>query len=283
MLEVTKRLLAAADGSGAPVVLASVLEAGPRALEQGSRLLVEASGERLGTLGDEGLDELVAANAADAFKDHLAATFYVTDKQPEPDRGDEAPVMVGGLALSSRTAQGATSIYLEVVEPKPVFLVVGAGHIGRCLAKLADMLDYHVAVLDDREEFADPQRIPEADEVICDDFEAALDRYPITANTYVVMVTRGHKQDELSLRKVLGRGAGYVGMIGSRRRTAAVLSHLKEEGFAGEELARVRTPIGIDIGAETPEEIAVSIMAEVIQLRRGGSGQTMYYRPAELR
>jgi xanthine dehydrogenase accessory factor len=92
------------------------------------------------------------------------------------------------------------------------------------------------------------------------------------------MVTRGHKQDELSLRKCLARGAGYVGMIGSRRRTGAVLEHLEAEGFDPVELAKVRTPIGLNIGAETPEEIAISIMAEVIMLRRGGDGAVMYHR-----
>ena len=92
------------------------------------------------------------------------------------------------------------------------------------------------------------------------------------------MVTRGHKQDELSLRKCLGRGAGYLGMIGSKRRTSAVLEHLREEGFDAAELEAIRTPIGLDIGAETPEEIAISIMAEVIMLRRGASGSVMYHR-----
>jgi xanthine dehydrogenase accessory factor len=284
MLELTKRLLAAADGSGAPVVMASVLEPGARDLDQGSRLLVESDGERAGSLGDGGLDDLVALHAPRLFHDHAALTMYVVDaaSAPQAEEGEEL-LAINGLTLTPRTVAGATAIYMEVVEHKPVFLVVGAGHIGRCLVKLADMLDFHVAVLDDREEFADPERVPEADEVICDDFEAALDRYPIGPNTSVVMVTRGHRQDEVSLRKVLGRGAGYVGMIGSRRRTGAVLRHLRDEGFDAEDLARVRTPIGLDIGAETPEEIAVAVMAEVILLRRGGSGQPMYYRPAELR
>jgi xanthine dehydrogenase accessory factor len=265
VLELTKRLLRAAEG-GEPVLLASLLEPGPAPLEPGARLLVERGGGRLGSLGDSRLDDLVAAYAPDAFERHAAETVYFT-----------------GESLSSRTVSGATSVYLEVVESKPVFLVVGAGHIGRSLAKLADMLDFHVAVLDDREEFASAERIPEADQVICDDFEAALNEFPIDANTAIVMVTRGHKQDELSLRRVLGRGAGYVGMIGSKRRTATVLQHLKDEGFPPDELAKVRTPIGLDIGAETPEEIAISIMAEVIMLRRGGTGAPLYHRPASLR
>lgn len=260
MREHTERLLEAASG-GEPVLLATVLEPGPAPLTQGSRLLVEPDGARSGTLGDARLDDLVAERAPGAFSRHAAETVYA-----------------GPEGLSERTLPDATSLYLEVVESKPVFLVVGAGHIGRALAKLANFLDFHVAVLDDREDFADPELLPEADEVICEDFETALDRYPIGANTAIVMVTRGHKQDELSLRRCLGRSAGYVGMIGSKRRTAAVLEHLREEGFDVDELAKVRTPIGLTIGAETPEEIAISIMAEVVMLRRGGDGSAMYHR-----
>jgi xanthine dehydrogenase accessory factor len=260
VLELTKRLLEAAQG-GAPVFLASVLEAGPRPIEPGARMIIERSGERLGSLGDPALDDALAAFAPEAFPKHLAQTLYVSND-----------------GLSERTIKDATAIYVEVVESKPVFLIVGAGHIGRSLAKIADFLDYHVVILDDREDFASSERVPWADEVLCEDYEEALERYPITSNTYVTMVTRGHKQDELSLRKCLGRGAAYVGMIGSRRRTGAVLQHLREEGFDPDDLAKVRTPIGLDIGAETPEEIAISIMAEVTMLRRNRTGAVMYHR-----
>jgi len=260
MLELTRRLLRAAEG-GEPVLLASVLEVGPRPLVAGARMLVEKDGTTLGSLGDAALDARLVAYAPEAFPQHVADTLYVTED-----------------GLSDRTVRNATAIYVEVVESKPVFLIVGAGHIGRSLAKLGDFLDFHVAVLDDREEFASDERLPEADQVICDDYEVALEKFPIGPNTAIVMVTRGHKQDELSLRKCLGRGAGYLGMIGSKRRTGAVLQHLKDEGFDPAELDRVRTPIGLDIGAETPEEIAISIMAEVIMLRRGGNAQPMYHR-----
>jgi xanthine dehydrogenase accessory factor len=114
-----------------------------------------------------------------------------------------------------------------------------------------------------------------ADKVLCGDFAEMLAEFPIGANTYVVMVSRGHKQDETCLRAVLNRGAAYVGMIGSKRRVSTVLRHLAEEGFDIAELERVYTPIGFDLGAETPEEIAVSIIAEIIAVRRGGSGRPM--------
>ena len=268
MLELTKRLLAAAEGSSPAVLLTSVLEAGPLSIAPGSRMVVDGSGARLGSLGDAGLDALLAAYAPGAFPRHAAETVYVDPKSGQ---------------LTTRTVTDATAVYLEVVEHKAVFLVVGGGHVGRCVAKIADFLDYHVVVIDDREEFADPALLPEADEVICEDFVTALERYPIDANTSIVLVTRGHKQDELSLRKCLGRGAGYLGMIGSKRRTGAVLGHLLEEGFDPAELAKVRTPIGLDIAAESPEEIAISVMAEVIMLRKGGGGAPMYFRPAAQR
>jgi xanthine dehydrogenase accessory factor len=260
VLELTKRLLAAAEG-GTPVLSATLIDAGPLGAPAGARMLVEPGGERLGSLGEPALDAMVTAYAPEAFAAHGSQTVYVTD-----------------AGLSQRTVSGAAAVYLEVVERRSVFVVVGAGHVGRSVAKLADFLDYHVVVLDDREDFADAEKIPEADEVICEDFEEALERFPIDGNTWIVMVTRGHKQDELSLRKCLGRGAAYLGMIGSRRRTATVLEHLRDEGFDPEELAKVRTPIGLDIGAETPEEIAVSILSEVILLRKGGTSAPMYYR-----
>ncbi|MCA9821851.1 MAG: XdhC/CoxI family protein [Dehalococcoidia bacterium] len=266
MLALTKRLLEAADG-GRPVLLASLLEAGPDAtLVQGARLLVEQDGTTLGSLGNEALDALVVDYAPGAFEEHSASTVYVD--------GDH---------LNMRVVSGATSIYVEVVEAKPTFLVVGAGHVGRSLVKLADFLDFHVVVIDDRDDFADPELLPEADQVICADFEEALENFPITNDTSIVLVTRGHKQDEVSLRKCLGRGARYLGMIGSRRRSATVLEHLIEEGFEREEIAKVRTPIGLDIHAESPEEIAIAVMAEVIMLRKGGEGAPMYYRKAALR
>ncbi|GAB4329595.1 MAG: XdhC/CoxI family protein [Dehalococcoidia bacterium] len=258
-------MLEAAEG-GEPVLVASILEPGPRDLRQGQRLLVELSGGRMGSLGDAALDELVADFAREAFREHFAGTVYA-----------------GGDGLSRRAIAGATSIYLEVVESRPVFLVVGAGHVGRAVARLAKFTGFEVAVIDDREDYANPELIPDADQVICDDFARALDAFPINRNTHVVLVTRGHKQDELSLRHCLGRGAAYLGMIGSRRRSATVIEHLLAEGFPLEELAKVRTPIGLDIGAESPEEIAVSILAEVIMLRNGGRGGPMYARPAHLR
>jgi len=162
-----------------------------------------------------------------------------------------------------------------VHERPATLLIVGAGHVGKALAIIGDMCGFSVEVIDDRPEYANAERFPEADRITCGRFDEVLDGYPIDRNTYVVCVTRGHKHDETSLRLVAPSAAAYVGMIGSKRRVGAVLRHLVEDGIDPGVVERVHTPIGLDIGAETPEEIAVSIMAEIIRARRGGSALSM--------
>ena len=257
---ILKRLVSASTG-GEPAVLATVIEPGSSKLQVGSKLLVEVEGNTIGTLGNQTIDKLASKKANEILKNHNAKTFYFKDNQ-----------------LDERLSAEAASIYIEAIESKPVFIVVGAGHIGQCLTKLAAMLRFHVVAIDDRADFANHENLPDANEIICEDFEKALNSYPLDSNTSVVMVTRGHKQDELSLRCCLERGAGYIGMIGSKRRTTAVLEHLHNEGFSLKELAKVRTPIGIDLGGEAPEEIALSIMAEVVMLKNSGTGTTKYHR-----
>ena len=257
---ILERLINASTG-GKPTVLATIIEPGESELQVGAKLLIELDGNTIGTLGNATIDKLVNEKATDILSSHRAQTFYFSSNQ-----------------LAERSSLEAASIYLEAIESKPIFIVVGAGHIGQFLTKFAALLRFHVVVIDDRTEFANLDNLPDADEIICEDFEKALKAYPLGNNTSVVMVTRGHKQDELSLRCCLERGADYIGMIGSKRRTTAVLEHLHTEGFSLEELAKVRTPIGIDLGGETPEEIALSIMAEVVMLRNEGTGTLKYHR-----
>ena len=172
-------------------------------------------------------------------------------------------------------AGGGYQVMIERHEPAATLVIAGGGHIGKALATIGDLCGFSVVVVDDRPDYANQERFPEADRVLCGDFSEVLRGLPVDANTYIVTVTRGHKHDEESLRQVVASPAAYVGMIGSKRRAAAVLQHLIDEGLDAEAVGRVHTPIGLDIGAETPEEIAVAIMAEVVQVRRGGSGQPM--------
>jgi xanthine dehydrogenase accessory factor len=261
--QIARAVLDALDG-GEPVITATVI----RAPEGGTpavaaKLLVRMDGSLLGSFGVPALDEAVRAAALEQFPRHGTRLLRL-DAQATP--------------LDDRHLESTWDVLLEVVESPPVLLIVGAGHIGRALTKVGALCGFSVAVLDDRPDYANREKLPEADQVLCEDFEAALERFPINRNTYIVLVSRGHKQDELSLRRVVARPAAYIGMIGSKRRTGTVLQHLADEGFPQEALDAVHTPIGLDIGAETPEEIAISIMAEIIMTRRGGSGRVMYYR-----
>ncbi|MDR1029077.1 MAG: XdhC family protein [Clostridiales Family XIII bacterium] len=167
---------------------------------------------------------------------------------------------------------------LTVVEyymPKPRMLILGGGHIALALTKMAKLTDFHVVVFDDRPMYANPGRFPDADEVICDDFSRVFDRLRVRETDYVVIVTRGHRHDTECLEGVLkGVAPAYTGMIGSRRRIAIVLRQLEESGYAKEAIDRVHTPIGLRIGAVTPAEISVSILSEIISVKRLEHGMT---------
>jgi xanthine dehydrogenase accessory factor len=259
--------VAAAEG-GPPVAVATLIRVPPGGLPLGAKLLVRLDGSRLGDLGGGPFEEAVAAEAVAALAAVPRRSFQTFDYAASGDR-------VAGAARREAKSAAIYQVMLEVVEARPVLLVVGAGHVGQAVTRLGDYVGFAVAVLDDRPEFASRERLPEADRILCGDLVESLRGFPIDAGTYVVVVSRGHRQDELALREVVTSDAAYVGMIGSRRRAGAVLQHLSDEGFSQDDLKRVRTPIGLNIGAETPEEIAVSIMAEIIQVRRGGTARAM--------
>jgi xanthine dehydrogenase accessory factor len=263
MASIAREVLAATAG-GRTVVTACVIAAPPGGQTAvGDKMLVRADGSRLGSLGGGRLEEAVVEACRDAISRHAIETLRFTAE---------------GEPVAGRYAEAAYDVLIEVVEAPARLVIVGGGHIGRSLCKIGAEVGFSVTVIDDRPEYANQERFPEADHVICDDFEDALEALESDINTYFVLVTRGHKQDELSLRIALAKPWAYLGMIGSKRRTGAVLQHLEEEGFPRERLDLVHTPIGLDIGAETPEEIAVSIVAELIMVRRGGTGRQMYYR-----
>jgi xanthine dehydrogenase accessory factor len=145
--------------------------------------------------------------------------------------------------------------------------IFGAGHVSQYISRVAAMVGFDVTVIDDRRDYANSERFPEARTIIVDEFHSSFDYLPFTGSEYVVIVTRGHKHDALILEQVITRPTRYLGMIGSRRKTRMVFDHLKKNGIDDSQLVRVFAPIGINIAAETPEEIAVSIMAEIIQVR----------------
>jgi xanthine dehydrogenase accessory factor len=177
-------------------------------------------------------------------------------------------------------AEGSpVQLFVEVQHRPPTLLMAGAGHIAIPLAQLAKMCHFDVVVLDDRAGFANSERFPTADRVVAAPFERTLRQWPLDEDTYIVLITRGHQHDVACLLTILDRPSAYIGMIGSRRRIRAVFQLLEEEkGIPREVFERVHAPIGLDIGSETPAEIALSIMAEIVKVRRGGTGRSLSER-----
>ena len=265
------RLIAAevlrAAREGPPVIVATVIDAPAGATPApGAKLLLRNDGSQLGDFGGGAFEEALIEDCHLALTEFPRRPVQALYYRPEGGRIHR---------LEAKGGVDAYEIMVEIVEAPVTLLIVGGGHIGLSLATIGEHVGFSVAVLDDRALFANAERFPMADRVMAGDFDEHLRDFPIGRNTYIVMVSRGHKQDETALRAVVMRGAGYVGMIGSKRRVSTVLRHLAEEGYPVEALERVYTPIGFDIGAETPEEIAVSIIAEIIAVRRRASGRPM--------
>lgn len=166
-------------------------------------------------------------------------------------------------------------IFVDVQPGLQTLLIVGAGHIAQPLCEIGHMMGFRTVVTDDRWAFANRERFPHATEVRVGSFVDTLESLEINKQTFVVVVTRGHVWDEASVRTVLKKKPGYIGMIGSKRRAKATLERLAEQGYSPEELSRVHTPMGLDIAAETPAEIAVAIAAEIVRVRRGGPLETI--------
>lgn len=162
-------------------------------------------------------------------------------------------------------------VFLDPILPQARLLVLGGGHIAVPLVEMGNLVEFQVTVVDDRPSFASSARFPGASQVLCQDFESAIRKFRFDANTYIIIVTRGHRHDKTCLQEVLRKSrTAYIGMIGSRRKVASLFDDLRQAGFTEEDLKSVHAPIGLDIGAQTPAEIAVSIMAEITMVRRFG-------------
>ncbi|BDC52693.1 dehydrogenase [Bryobacterales bacterium F-183] len=163
---------------------------------------------------------------------------------------------------------GQLNVFVEPVIPQPRALIFGAGHISKSLSKVATLAGFESVVIDNREAFANKERFPEAAEVISDEYESVFPGLNVNSTTYIVIVTRGHRDDMRVLRWAVSTPAKYIAMIGSKRKTIATIHELQKEGFPRELFERIYAPMGLEIGAVTPEEIAVSVVAEMIAVRR---------------
>lgn len=224
----------------------------------GAKLLVEESGERVGSLNDPQLEEAVARLSTVFLHSRAEArTYRVEEFAPELERWRGARVLI------------------ERIEPEPRLVICGAGHVGAALARLARLVGYRTTLVDDRADFVTRERFPDEqiELVAAGNWTEALKQVIGGGrNVAVAVVTRGHNEDEECLRAVISARPRYVGLIGSKRRTNIVLERLRETGADEDALREVRAPVGLDIGAVSPEEVALAIMAEIVGERRGGTG-----------
>jgi xanthine dehydrogenase accessory factor len=176
------------------------------------------------------------------------------------------------LPIAVRDEQNQLIHFSFAMQPAPTLVIAGAGHVGTALAAVASQMDFRVIVIDDRPDFASPTRFPNAT-IRIGSAETELEKLSLNEQSYVVIVTRGHRRDALALAAVVRSRAGYIGLIGSKRKIIKIFSDLREQGVSSEQLNRVHAPIGLNLGAVTPAEIAVSISAEIIAVRRGSLDQ----------
>jgi xanthine dehydrogenase accessory factor len=245
---------------GSTAVLVTLLES--RDSTVGAKLLITDEGETVGDIGDSRLNDAIAGKAREfVLSRDDARTSSVSEFAPE-------------LSPVSNSL-----LLFERIQAEPRLVVAGAGHVGASLARLASLLGYRVTLIDDRAEFVARDMFAHEQNIELlaaeDWIEAVRESVGNGRGVSVAIVTRGHKQDEECLRAAVRAAPDYIGMIGSKRRTNIVLDKLREEGFSEEQLRKVRAPIGLDIGAVSPEEVALAILAEIVGERRGGSGAAL--------
>jgi xanthine dehydrogenase accessory factor len=247
-----------------PVALAIVVRThGSMPRHAGTKMLIYSDGKIIGTIGGGAMESRVVQDGLAALADGQPrlVTYRLNDLR------DGDPGICGGSA----------DIYIEPYGAPPTLVVIGCGHVGKALAELGKWLGFRVIVSDDRSELCSPEHIPNMDGYIVAPPSEVAAHIPLTAQTYIAAVTRGLPVDEQLFPPLLSAPVPYIGLIGSRRRWALTAKALEERGISREQIARVRAPIGLELNAETPREIALSIMAEIIMLRNGGDGKPMQW------
>jgi xanthine dehydrogenase accessory factor len=257
-----------AEQTGQPAALVTVVATeGSTPQKAGAKMVVYADGSIVGTIGGGCVEaEMIwrARQAIETRKAQLAACDLT------PDQAGEDGLVCGGRM----------QVFIEPIEGAPTLCLFGAGHVAQPLARLAKGAGFRVEVADSRLKFANRERFPEADLLLLEEFAAAAARMTLGRDSYAVVVTRGHRGDADALQAVLGKGLRFVGLLGSKPKLVHVIAELEERGVQPEALAEVRCPLGVEIGAATPEEIAVSILAEMIAVRRGVAAESI--RPMRL-
>jgi xanthine dehydrogenase accessory factor len=257
MLEEVMAAANEALARGETVALVTVVRAqGSTPQRVGAKMLVYADGRTVGTIGGGCYESEAFWKARDAITSgkHALVRFDLND-----DIAGESGLICGGQM----------DVFIEPLAASPHLYIAGGGHVSLQLARAAAEVGFRIHVVDDREKYANAERFPEADEIAVDSIPEWLERVQFAQPAYVAIVTRGHQHDLAALRAVATRDLRYVGLIGSRAKVTRIYDALREEGLPAEALRRVHAPIGLDLGAVTPAEIAVSIVAELVAIRHG--------------
>lgn len=247
--------------NGSAALCTVVTSQGSTPRHVGSKMLVYPDGKFIGTVGGGDLEHRVLDEAWIAIAEGKACIIKYS--MVDPSRGD---VGVCG---------GTVEVFVEPILPAPLVVVIGTGHVGKAVVHLAKWLGFRVAASDDRTEFCTPESTPGADVYYPVPMEKLTEALTVTRQTYVVVTSRGSNVDVVGLPSLLASPASYIGVIGSKRRWTMTVQGLKKKGVSDELIAKVHSPMGLELQAETPEEIAVSIMAEILMLRAGGTGKVM--------
>lgn len=263
MLEIYQASAQALE-NGEPIAIAIIIQAETR-WKIGSKLLIHRDGSTLGTLGDERLTQLILPIAQRAIKAGHGPRVAFKER-------------AGALVEASPLEAGDVEVFVQVLLPSPTLLLIGAGHIGEALIRLAKMVHWRVVVVDDRRDFLAPERLPDADERILVPYNSETETLApmpltITPSTFIVVATWGW--DEPALRQIADSPAAFIGLVASSRKAIIIFRELIKEGISTDALARIQVPVGLDLGGETPQEIALAIMAEVLMASRGGSGEPL--------
>jgi len=220
-----------------------------------AKMVIKSDGATVGTIGGGCVETEVAGEALRLLREGEKGVHVKSYDLIEEE--------FGGVGMN---CGGKIDVAIEIIEPTPKLVIIGSGHLGQALSRMGKMLDFDVTVLDP---MAKKENFPEATEVLSDFVEKAFPKISVDQSTYIVILTR-HKDDVPALKCALNTNPAYIGMVASRRRVALVFNQMLKQGFTEEQLQRVYSPVGLDIGAETPEEIAVSILSEIVKIRRLG-------------
>jgi xanthine dehydrogenase accessory factor len=254
-------VLTALRGGESACLLTLIESRGSTPREAGVKMLLRGNGSIVGTIGGGPMEASALKDAREALSTgESRICYYSLQGESKTDLG-----VCGGDAR----------VFIEVLQAKPTLLIAGAGHVGQPLAEFGHQLGFRTVVADDRPEFASAERFPTADRLVVGPYQELLKHVELNERTFIVIVTRGHEHDELVLRQVIDSPAAYIGMIGSRGKVSTVFERLRQDGVAAEKLARVYAPIGLRTGGQSPAEIAVSILAEIVAVQHGETGEPM--------